>query len=250
MVEDYSSENQAQSGASGSRRRPTGVKPLSCGVAMLQHSAFVFALLLLSPFQTSAQAAPSLLDDERPRLRRAMDDSEARLSTIRLSVSIATLNAAWFGGAGGVWFAAAASDVAPLPRGGAFAIGATFTATSIANFAWLANASPELRQRRHGSSRPSNVRLARLGTGLSTVDTLARAGHMSWGIALLVGAGDEFLSDIPRIFGTTLITINAIMLPFHVWSIAFNAIELRGARRPSHRERTRRIRPVAGGFAF
>ena len=155
-----------------------------------------------------------------------------------------------FGVAAGVLFADAADRDSRSERNISLGLASAYTALFGMNLGWIVEAGAELTARLDCVDDRMNARTARVGTAFSVVDSAARASAFGIGIALIANPGEGIGAAGAVGAGITLVVVNGILLPFHIWAVVVHIKELRWRKCGVDPYRAHRLSPIPGGFRF
>lgn len=224
--------------------------PLTAHLSVLTCSLAIFGL----PRGTAAQAetgnaAATQYELESRQLLSSKEEQRHGLRAARLSVTIAALNVPKLSIWGSIWLVIARDQSSQRSRRGGYAIGSIQIAGGVADLAWLVLAGQTLRDYKQHTGNWMTVRRARLDTAVSAVDTaFLLPGIIGGSIGIVRNRDATTNSD--RAEGLIFLIPNLALLPFHVWALVANAMELRHRKRGRELTRARRVRPFPSGFTF
>jgi hypothetical protein len=173
-----------------------------------------------------------------------------RLRAPRLSLSVAAPDAVLFAVVGGILFADAADRDSRSERNISLGVASAYTALFGMNLGWIVEAGAELTARLDRVDDRMNARTSRVGTAFSVIDSAARASLLGTGIALIASPGEGIGAAGAVGAGITLVVINGILLPFHIWAVVVHIKELRWRKREVDPYRAQRLSPIPGGLRF
>ncbi|MGB5696534.1 MAG: hypothetical protein WBM46_12830 [Polyangiales bacterium] len=172
-----------------------------------------------------------------------------RLRAPRLSLSVAVPDMVMFGVVAGVLFANA-KDESKQDRNITLGVASAYTALFGMNLGWIVQAGVELNARLDNVDDRTSLRTPRIGTAFSVIDSAARASLLGTGIALIANPGEGLGAAGAVGAGITLVVLNSLMLPFHIWALVVHIKELKWRKDGVDPYQAQRLSPIPGGFRF